>query len=90
MARLLVCPPDHFGIEYEINPWMRVSDATDSEKSKAQWHNLAHVLEHDVGAKLERMTPVKGLPDLVFTANAGVLHEGKAVISRFRHPERQG
>ena len=90
MARILVCPPDHFGIEYEINPWMRVSDSTDSKKSKAQWHELARVLEEDVGAKLERMRPVKGLPDLVFTANAGVVHDGKAVPSRFRHPERQG
>ena len=69
---------------------MRLSDATDSAKSKEQWHNLIRVLEHDVGAKLERMTPVKGLPDLVFTANAGVVHDGKAVPSRFRHPERQG
>jgi len=82
MGRILVCPPDYFGIEYEINPWMRVSDATDSDTSKAQWHNLARVLEEDVGVKLERMTPIKGLPDLVFTANAGVLHDGKAVISR--------
>ncbi|MCH7615609.1 MAG: amidinotransferase [Nitrospinae bacterium] len=90
MGRILVCPPDYFGIEYEINPWMRVSDATDPDTSKAQWHNLARVLEENVGVKLERMTPIKGLPDLVFTANAGVLHDGKAVISRFRHPERQG
>ena len=21
-ARILMCPPDHYGIEYEINPWM--------------------------------------------------------------------
>jgi len=90
MGRLLVCPPDYFGIEYEINPWMRVSDATDPEKSQAQWYNLARVFEEEVGVKLERMTPVKGLPDLVFTANAGVLHNGKVVTSRFRHPERQG
>ena len=27
MSRLLVCPPDYFGIEYEINPWMRRSNA---------------------------------------------------------------
>ncbi len=20
--RILMCPPDHYGIEYEINPWM--------------------------------------------------------------------
>lgn len=89
MSRLLVCPPDYFGIEYEINPWMRITNATDPERSRAQWHELARVLEEDAGAKLERLTPVKGLPDLVFTANAGVLHEGRAVISRFRHPERR-
>jgi len=89
MARLLVCPPDYYGIEYEINPWMRISNAADPEKSKAQWHNLMRTFEEDVGVELERMTPIKGLPDLVFTANAGSICEGKVVISQFRHPERR-
>ena len=22
--RILMCPPDYYGIEYEINPWMHV------------------------------------------------------------------
>ena len=73
MSRLLVCPPDYYGIEYEINPWMRISDVTDSEKSKSQWYNLMKTLEDDVGVELERMIPIKGCPDLVFTANAGVV-----------------
>tara|TARA_B100001964_G_scaffold136392_2_gene150494 strand:+ start:1116 stop:1904 length:789 start_codon:yes stop_codon:yes gene_type:complete len=90
MSRLLVCPPDYYGIEYEINPWMRISDATDSEKSKTQWYDLMKTLEDDVGVELERMIPIKGWPDLVFTANAGVAHNGIAVISKFKHPERQG
>ena len=90
MTRLLVCPPDHFGIQYEINPWMRLSNAVDKDASHAQWRTLTRVLEQDAGAKLERMTPVAGLPDLVFTANAGLLHDGTVVISRFRHPERRG
>ena len=90
MARFLVCPPDHFGIQYEINPWMRLSNTVDKDASQAQWRTLARVLEQDTGAKLERMTPVAGLPDLVFTANAGVLHNGIAVVSRFRHRERRG
>jgi N-Dimethylarginine dimethylaminohydrolase len=47
------------------------------------------VLEQDVGAVLDRMKPVPGLPDLVFTANAGVVVGNKAVPSRFRYPERQ-
>ena len=90
MTRFLVCPPDHFGIQYEINPWMRLSNAVDKDASQAQWQALARVLEQDAGAKLERMTPVADLPDLVFTANAGVVHNGTAVISRFRHRERRG
>ena len=84
-----MCSPDYYGIEYEINPWMRLSNAADPQKAKDQWAQLTRILEEEVGAKLERLTPVPGLPDLVFTANAGVVYEGKAVPSRFRHPERQ-
>ncbi|HET8722510.1 MAG TPA: arginine deiminase-related protein [Nitrospira sp.] len=89
MSRLLVCPPDYFSIDYEINPWMRRSNVVDPQRAVEQWHRLMEVLEHDVGAALERMTPVQGLPDLVFTANAGIVVGHKAVPSRFRYAERQ-
>lgn len=89
MSRLLVCPPDYFGIEYEINPWMRLSNRVDHAQAVRQWHGLVRVLEQDVGAVVERMTPISGLPDLVFTANAGVVHGRTAIVSRFRFPERQ-
>ena len=89
MSRVLMCPPDYFGIEYEINPWMRVSNQSNGDRARAQWQALTQVLEDEVGAKLEFMEAVPGLPDLVFTANASVLHSGKTVPSRFRHPERQ-
>ena len=58
MSRLLVCPPDYFSIDYEINPWMRRSNAVDSKQAVRQWHHLMQVLEQDVGAVLERMKPV--------------------------------
>ena len=89
MARLLVCPPDYYGIEYEINPWMRVSNAVDPGRSKVQWQNLMQTLEDDAGAELKKMTPITGHPDLVFTANAGLIHDGVTVVSQFRQPERQ-
>lgn len=89
MSRLLVCPPDFFGIEYEINPWMRLSNRVDHEQAVKQWHGLMRVFEHGLGVTLERMTPVAGLPDLVFTANAGIVVNRTAVVSRFRYPERQ-
>jgi len=89
MTHLLVCPPDFFGIEYEINPWMRISNRVDREHAIQQWDGLMNVLETEVGVTLARMTPVAGLPDLVFTANAGIVVGHSAVISRFRYPERQ-
>ena len=89
MIRLLVCPPDFFGIEYEINPWMRLSNRVDHEQAVRQWHGLMNVFENDLAVVLDRMTPVEGLPDLVFTANAGVVVGRTAVVSRFRYPERQ-
>ena len=89
MSRLLVCPPDFFGIEYEINPWMRLSNHVDRERADQQWHRLMRVFEEDVSVVLERMTPVPGLPDLVFTANAGVVVGRTAVVSHFRYAERQ-
>jgi N-dimethylarginine dimethylaminohydrolase len=89
MSRLLVCPPDYFGIEYEINPWMRLANRVDHGRAVRQWHELMQVLEKDVGVVLERMTPIPGLPDLVFTANAGIVVGRTAVVSRFRYPERQ-
>jgi N-dimethylarginine dimethylaminohydrolase len=36
------------------------------------------------------MEPEPGLPDLVFTANAGIVNGDQFVPARFRHPERQG
>jgi N-dimethylarginine dimethylaminohydrolase len=89
MSRLLVCPPDFFGIEYEINPWMRLSNRVDRQRAGQQWHRLMQVFEEDVNVVLERMTPVRGLPDLVFTANAGVVVGRTAVVSHFRFAERQ-
>ena len=89
MRRLLVCPPDFFGIEYEINPWMRLNNRVNHDQAIQQWHTLMGVFEQNLGVALERMIPVPGLPDLVFTANAGVVVGSTAVLSHFRYPERQ-
>ena len=87
--RLLVCPPDHYRIAYEINPWMRVERAASSHVARVQWDALMAVLEKDCGATLERIEPARGLPDMVFTANAGVVVGRTVILSRFRYSERQ-
>ena len=84
-----MCPPDYYGIEYEINPWMDVRRPADPERARAQWRALHKVLTSTLGVRVELLTPVKGLPDLVFTANAGLVVPGRFIASRFLHPERQ-
>ncbi|MGH9279056.1 MAG: dimethylarginine dimethylaminohydrolase family protein [Acidimicrobiales bacterium] len=86
--RFLMCPPEHFGVLYEINPWMHAEVAVDPDAARAQWDGLVTVLR-EAGAEVEVLTPAPGLPDLVFTANAGVVNRDCFVPSRFRHPERQ-
>jgi N-dimethylarginine dimethylaminohydrolase len=82
--RILMCPPDYYGIEYEINPWMSRSRGAQSERAHQQWRALYQTL-CDLGVHVELMTPQKGLPDLVFTANAGVVFKQRFFSSRFRH-----
>ncbi|MBI2844739.1 MAG: amidinotransferase [Armatimonadetes bacterium] len=89
-ARFLMCPPDYYGIEYEINPWMSRKRAADHDLAVKQWNDLHRALTSLPGLTVELMEPVKGLPDIVFTANAGLVVGDLFISSRFRHPERQG
>ncbi len=86
-ARVLMCPPDYFGIEYEINPWMRTAVAADHPRAVEQWQTL-HATLTGLGATVELMPPEPGLPDLVFTANAGLVFRNRFLSSRFRHEVR--
>ena len=86
--RFLVCEPAHFTVLYEINPYMHMALRPDEDLARVQFDGLMSSLR-DVGAELEQMAPVEGLPDLVFTANAGIVDANRFIPARFRHPERQ-
>jgi N-dimethylarginine dimethylaminohydrolase len=86
--RILMCPPDYYGIEYEINPWMSRARGAETERARRQWKGLYDALVL-LGVQVELMTPRQGLPDLVFTANAGLIFGKRFFSSRFAHPERQ-
>lgn len=86
---ILMCRPDHFGVEYEINPWMHVDNQVDRSAALQQWDALRSAYTA-LGQDVVLADPVAGLPDMVFTANAGVVWNGRAVLSHFRHRERQG
>jgi N-dimethylarginine dimethylaminohydrolase len=83
-----MCPPDYYGIEYEINPWMSRARGAAPERARLQWRGLYEALV-TLGVQIELMVPQLGLPDLVFTANAGLIFGKRFFSSRFTHPERQ-
>ena len=89
MRDLLLCPPDHYGIEYEINPWMSRARGADTPMVQAQWRGLYEKL-CSLGPKVHLITPAPKLPDMVFTANAGLAVGRRFIPSNFRHQERSG
>jgi len=79
---ILMCPPDFYGIHYEINPWMDMSRQAEHAVAESQWHALrTNIIVAD--AKISLLEPVPGLPDLVFTANAAMIFHQQALLSRF-------
>ncbi len=91
--RFLMCPPEHFDVLYAINPWMDVDVTIDHELARRQWDALVAALIR-AGAEVELLDAQPGLPDLVFTANLGIvlghLENNPVVISNFESEPRRG
>ncbi|MGB3204020.1 MAG: TIGR00300 family protein [Crinalium sp.] len=87
--RFLMCAPDHYDVDYVINPWMEGNIHKSSrDRAVEQWEKLHYVLKDH--AIVELVKPQLGVPDMVFTANAGLVLGDNVVLSRFFHKERQG
>ncbi len=94
VAHLMMSSPRHFEVSYTINPWMDPSQWSVSAKrlagdARRGWALLKATYER-LGARVSTQAPVKGLPDMVFTANAAVVLDRKVMLARFLYPERQG
>ncbi len=84
----LMCAPEHFTVEYAINPWMNPDQPVDTALAMRQWQRLGAAYA-DLGHTVRTIRPEPGLPDMVFAANGGTVIGGKVLGARFRHPERQ-
>lgn len=90
--QVLMCPPDYFGVYYDINAHMRRTLEKGRKVipaiARKQWSAL-----RDIYLKSEYevlyIEPVLGMPDLVFTANAGLISEETVVIGQYAHNERR-
>lgn len=88
-SKLLMCPPKYFGVDYSINVWMQDKIGTvDANLAFKQWQSLFDALNEY--AIVDLLEPQSGLPDMVFTANAGLKVGSKFFLSKFKHSERVG
>jgi len=84
----LMCPPEYYDVAYIINPWMQGNvRQIDNALAKKQWRALYDILTDHANVRL--VSPQPGSPDMVFTANAGLVKGRRFLASRFRYPERQ-
>lgn len=89
MPEFLMCPPDHYNIDYEINAWMDIHKETDKKLSEEQWVKFYDNLI-DTGSTVQLIKPHPHFPDMVFTANAGLVKGDVVILSNNKHKERQG
>nr|WP_144122359.1 dimethylargininase [Catellatospora sichuanensis] len=82
-----MCAPEHFVVEYAINPWMDTTAPVDTALAVKQWDVLRQTMA-DLGHTVHVLTPQAGLPDMVFAANGGFVVDGVAYGAKFRYPQR--
>jgi N-dimethylarginine dimethylaminohydrolase len=87
--RYLMCRPTYFDVRYSINAWMDPAKPVDRELAIVQWERLCR-LYRALGHEVLEVPPVDGLPDMVFAANGATVIGGRALVARFRFPERAG
>jgi N-dimethylarginine dimethylaminohydrolase len=91
--RYVMVRPDHFRIDYRINPFMDLADQPDGGRAMAQWVGLVGTLE-DLGATVEIVPQRPDAPDMVYAMNLGlgvVRPDGAphVVMSHMRYGERR-
>jgi len=91
---LVMVDPSHFEVSYVINPWMKPgawSQDPEGHFRAAQASSAAlHEALAEAGAQVMVVPGAPGLPDMVFPANAAVVLDRRAIVARFRFPERRG
>jgi arginine dihydrolase len=86
--RYLMCRPEHFTVDYAINPWMDPDVPVDRDRALRQWETLRRTYL-DLGHQVEEIRPQPDLPDMVFAANGGFVVDGAVYTASFHNPERE-
>ena len=84
----LLCSPEHYVIDYIINPWMEKNfHGAKTDKAMGQWEAFRDALA--ARANVVMAEPLPPLPDYCFVANAALVYKKGAIIAQFRPKERR-
>ena len=87
-GQILMCRPSYFGVEYVINPWMEGHvGRVRREVAAQQWETLHGVISGLASVKV--IDGAEHMPDMCFTANAGLAIGDRFVPTCFRVYQRQ-
>ena len=90
--RYVMVRPDHFRIDYAINPYMDLAAQPDPHRAMAQWVDLVSTIER-VGGTVEVVPQRPDAPDMVYAMNLGLgvvrPEGGHVVLSHMRYAERR-
>ena len=87
--RYLMVRPDHFRIDYVINPYMSTQDQPDPALALKQWDSLRQAIV-DAGGAVEVLAQRADSPDMVYAMNLGLATaDGRAMLSHMRFEPRR-
>lgn len=85
---VLLCPPDYYQIEYEINPWMHTENKVDYKRVREEYDQLVSIYKK-LGLQVLEIAPQPGFPDMVYAANHGFVTDDIFIKANFRYPQRR-
>src|SRR5690349_17308955 len=91
--RYLMVEPNHFRVDYAINPFMHLDDQPDPVRAREQWLALVAAIEA-AGGTVEVLPQLPEAPDMVYAMNLGLDLEDsdgaqRVVLSHMRYPQRR-
>ncbi|MGH3333000.1 MAG: dimethylarginine dimethylaminohydrolase family protein, partial [Nocardioidaceae bacterium] len=94
--RYLMVEPNHFRVDYAINPYMDVHDQPDHVRAREQWLEVGDAIRA-AGGEVEVLEQRPDAPDMVYAMNLGLVVNGGAargrdlhvVLSHMRYAERR-
>ena len=90
----LMVEPNHFRVDYAINPFMHLDDQPDPIRAREQWLGLVAAIEA-AGGTAEVLPQLPDAPDMVYAMNLGLALEeddgdgSRVVLSHMRYPQRR-